>query len=100
VDIVGGKEDKIIVTYSTSTPEQDKDVKVEADIKDAWGTLKVEGPRNNFRYTIQIPEKTNLYVRISAGDLKIARIEGHKDVESHAGDLTIDLDHPEKYGDV
>jgi len=100
VDIVGGKEDKIIVTYSTSAPEQDKDVKVEADIKDAWGTLKVEGPRNNFRYTIQIPEKTNLYVRISAGDLKIARIEGHKDVESHAGDLTIDLDHPEKYGDV
>jgi hypothetical protein len=100
VNIVGGKEDKIVVTYSTSKPEQDKKVKVEADIKDAWGTLKVHGPHNNFHYTIQIPEKTNLYVRMSAGDLKLSGIEGHKDVESHAGDLTIDLDHPEKYGDV
>ena len=71
VDIVGGKEDKVIVTYTTSKPEQGKDVKVEADMKDAWGTLKVHGPHNNFRYTIQIPEKTNLYVRLSAGDLKI-----------------------------
>jgi hypothetical protein len=100
VEIVGSKENEVIVTYTTSKPEQAKDVRVEADMKDAWGTLKVHGPHNNFHYTIQIPEKTNLYVRISAGDLKISGIEGNKDVESHAGDLTIALDDPKKYGEV
>jgi hypothetical protein len=100
VDIVGGQENKIVVTYSTSRPEQEKDVRVEANLKDTWGTLKVSGPHNNFRYKIQIPAKTNLYVRLSAGDLEITGIEGHKDVESHAGDLKINLDHPEKYGEV
>jgi hypothetical protein len=100
VDIVGSKDNKIVVTYATSKPEQAKSVRVEGDIKDTWGTLKVSGPHNNFRYTIQIPEKTNLYVRISAGDLKISGIEGNKDVESHAGDLTIKLDDPTKYGEV
>jgi hypothetical protein len=100
VDIVGSKENKIVVTYTTSKPEQAKSVRVEGDIKDTWGTLKVSGPHNNFRYTIQIPEKTNLYVRISAGDLKISGIEGNKDVESHAGELTIKLDDPTKYGEV
>jgi hypothetical protein len=99
-DIIGGKENKIIVTYTTSKPEQDSKVKVEANINDRWGTLRVHGPGNNFRYTIQIPEKTNLHVRMSAGDLEITGIEGHKDVESHAGDLKINLDHPAKYGDV
>lgn len=100
VEIVGGKEDKVIVTYTTSKPEQIKDVRVEADMKGTWGTLKVHGPHNNFRYTIQIPEKTSLYVRMSAGDLRISGIEGNKDVESHAGDLTIQLDDPKKYGEV
>ncbi len=100
VEIVGSKENKVVVTYTTSKPEQSKEVKVEADMKDSWGTLKVHGPHNNFHYTIQVPEKTNLYVRISAGDLKISGIEGNKDVESHAGDLTIKLDDPAKYGEV
>lgn len=100
VEIIGGKENKVIVTYTTSKPEQAKGVKVEADMKDSWGTLKVHGPHNNFRYTIQIPEKTNLYVRLSAGDLKISGVEGNKDVESHAGDLTITLDDSTKYGEV
>lgn len=100
VEIIGGKENKVIVTYTTSKPEQAKGVKVEADMKDSWGTLKVHGPHNNFRYTIQIPEKTNLYVRLSAGDLKISGVEGNKDVESHAGDLTITLNDPTKYGEV
>ena len=99
-DIIAGKENKIVVTYTTSKPEQDSRVKVEANINDSWGTLRVHGPRNNFHYTIQIPAKTNLYVRMSAGDLEITGIEGHKDVESHAGDLKINLDHPEKYGEV
>jgi hypothetical protein len=66
-DIIGGKEDKIIITYTTSKPEQAKNVRVEADLRDTWGTLKVHGPHSNFRYTIQVPAKTNLYVRMSGG---------------------------------
>jgi hypothetical protein len=100
VDVVGSPENKIIVTYTTNRPDQAKDVKVEANLKDSWGTVKVRGPHNNFKYTVQIPQKTNLYLRISAGDIDVKGITGSKDIESHAGDMRIEAGDPAQYGEV
>jgi hypothetical protein len=47
------------------------------------------GPSNNTHFRIEIPAKTNLYVRMSAGDAEIRGVTGDKDVELYAGDLTI-----------
>jgi hypothetical protein len=100
VEVVGSPENKIIVTYTTSRPDQAKKVKIEANLKDTWGTVKVSGPHNNFKYTVQIPQKTNLYLRISAGDLDVKGITGSKDIESHAGDMKIEAGDPAQYGQV
>jgi hypothetical protein len=100
VEVVGSAENKIVVTYTTSSPDHGKKVKVEANLKDTWGTVKVSGPHNNFKYTVQIPQKTNLYLRISAGDLDVKGITGSKDIESHAGDMRIEAGDPAQYGQV
>lgn len=100
VDVVGSPEDKIVVTYRTSKPDQAEDVTIKADLRDTWGTLKVSGPHNNFHYTVQVPAKTNLHLRISAGDLEVKDIIGSKDIESHAGDLTVYVGDPSQYGEV
>jgi Putative adhesin len=100
VDVVGSPENKIIVTYMTSRPDQAKNVHVETNLKDTWGTVKVSGPHNNFKYTVQIPQKTNLYLRLSAGDLDVKGITGSKDIESHAGDIRVEAGDPAHYGEV
>ena len=49
-----------------------------------------DGPSNHFKVDIQVPAKADLYVRLTAGELRLERVEGSKDVELHAGDLRIE----------
>jgi hypothetical protein len=44
-----------------------------------------------------LPTRSGLRVRLTAGDLTVEGIEGNKDIESHAGDLTIDVGRAEDY---
>jgi hypothetical protein len=62
--------------------------------------VSTDGPTNHFRVRIQVPARSNLYVRLTAGELTIKGIEGDKDVELHAGELDIDVVRPEDYGHV
>jgi hypothetical protein len=100
VEIVGSKSNEIVVTYSGKDENNVAKVRVEGDVHDTWATLKVSGPHNNMRYTIQVPEKTDLYLRVPAGDVEVHGIEGNKDIESHAGDLTVEAGDPKQYGEV
>jgi len=100
VDIVGSKSDEIVVSYKCKRSEDERKVKIEGDIHDNRGTVKVSGPHNNFSYTVQVPEKTDLHVRLSAGDLEVKGVVGNKDIESHAGDLTVEAGDPNQYGEV
>ena len=59
------------------------------------------GPVNNGpSIFIEVPKATNLYVRLSFGDLNIEGISGDKDVEMHAGDLNIEVGSPADYAHV
>ena len=44
--------------------------------------------------------QVNLTVRLSVGDIRIAEIEGSKDVQSHAGDVCIAVGDPQHYSQV
>ena len=58
------------------------------------------GPRNDLTITVQVPKKSNLVVRIFAGDVEVKGITGNKDIELHAGDLTIGVGDPSDYAHV
>ena len=49
---------------------------------------------------IEVPATTNLFVRLTAGDLNVEGIEGDKDIASHAGDVNVDVGDPTSYGPV
>jgi hypothetical protein len=51
-------------------------------------------------FTILVPRQSDLYVRLSAGELRIDDIRGSKDVELHAGDARIDVGRAEDYNSV
>ena len=57
--------------------------------------IRVSGcPRNNFEITVEMPKSSNLYVRMFAGELIVKGIAGDKDVELHAGHLTMEVGKP------
>jgi hypothetical protein len=75
--------------------------KVNVTTKDTHGNVSVrETPHNNFRATIEVPQTTDLVIRLAAGDLKVEAIGGNKDVESNAGNVDIVTGDSAQYASV
>jgi hypothetical protein len=97
--IVPGDSENIVVDCGAPSQEQLKRVKVEIKRTGTNADLYVsETPNNDFRATIEVPRRSNLWVRLSAGELVVKDVEGDKDVRVYAGRLQIDVPHPELYG--
>jgi len=95
--ISGSSDHKIRLDWSVRDTDQLSKVTARADVKGADATITTDGPSNHFKVNIQVPTRTDLYVRLTAGDLRIQQIEGNKDVEVHAGDVRIDVGRAEDY---
>ena len=98
--ISGSKEPHLRVLWRVRNAEDLPRVRVQADVKGSVATLATDGVRNGFEVEIQVPTRSGLHVRLTAGDLTVDGIEGNKDIESHAGDLTIDVGRAEDYSHV
>jgi len=91
--------DNIVVTCSARSEERLKEVKVEIKIAESHANVYVtHTPNNNFNATIEVPRRSNLWVRLTAGDLNVGNIEGDKDLELRAGQLTVAVPRPQDYG--
>lgn len=93
-------DNKIHVRWSTRYDEDLASVKVRIEVNDREAVIRTSGPHNNFRVEIEIPARSHLYARLTAGELRIQGIEGSKDIESHAGEIDIDVGNPASYGRV
>ena len=98
--ISGSTEPRLRVLWRVRNAEDLPRVRVKADVKGSEATLATDGVRNGFEVEIQVPTRSGLHVRLTAGDLTVDGIEGNKDIESHAGDLTIDVGRAEDYSHV
>jgi hypothetical protein len=97
--ITPGDSENIVVTCRAHTEEQLKRVKVEIKPTAVSADVYVsETPHNNFQATIEVPRHSNLWARLSAGELDVEGVEGDKNLEVRAGRLQIDIPHPELYG--
>jgi hypothetical protein len=100
--IQAGAGDKVVVRYYGDAAEV-KRVQTRFEVNGATAKLIVEDtPHTNsdFHGVIEVPARTDLVVRLSAGDLKVGRIEGSKDIQSHAGDMNIEIGDAQDYGNV
>lgn len=98
--IVAGRSDQILVRWKTTTPEEQASVKVDVRIRQADADITVTGPRNHLDVTIELPARTDLDVRFSAGDLRIRGLAGNKRVEAWAGRIDIEVGRPDDYASV
>jgi len=96
--VIGSDEQKIKISYWGKNASEVHDVKVSLRTTGNTGVLHVHGgPRNDFRIEIQIPKASDLFLRMPAGDADVENLVGDKDVELHAGDLTMTVGSPAEY---
>ncbi|HZU22467.1 MAG TPA: hypothetical protein VE998_06505 [Terriglobales bacterium] len=75
-------------------------VRARINVNGRKAIVVTDGPTNNMHYTVEVPKSANLTVRLSAGDLRIAEIEGDKEIHLHAGDVRVAVGDPRQYKDV
>lgn len=87
-----------IVVSCRAHAEELKRVKVEIKPTDASADVYVsETPHDNFQATIEVPRHSNLWARLSAGELVVEDVEGDKNLEVLAGRIQVDVPHAEQY---
>ncbi len=76
-------------------------VQVDVTVRGGQASVVTKGSDNhNLRVTIELPERTAITVRLSAGDLTIRGVRGNKDIHSWAGDVDIEVGNPDDYRSV
>ncbi len=99
--IVGRENNKISVRLEGKNSSNAQDLTVRFKRADHDADLRISGgPRNGLQVTVEVPAASSLYVRMPAGDLSVEGVSGDKDVELHAGDLTISVGNAADYGRV
>ncbi|MGH9644518.1 MAG: hypothetical protein ACRD3Q_19110 [Terriglobales bacterium] len=97
--IKAASSDNIVITYPPNPNRDSRDVKVEIKMTPSHADVYVRNtPHNNFNVTIELPRHSNLWARLTAGELTIENLEGDKDVELWAGQINFDVPHPDEYG--
>ena len=91
-----GNGDRISVHWEPNEPankkklEEMKKIKVHVETSGLITTIRTERPTQYARMVIEVPARTDLYIHIRAGDVKIEGIEGNTNIHVTAGDLKLD----------
>jgi len=99
--VTGSTENRVRLDWSVRDADKLARVEARAEVRERDLRITTNGPSNNhLKFTIQVPNQSDLYVRLTAGDRTIEGIRGNKDVELRAGDLRIDVGRAEDYNKV
>jgi hypothetical protein len=99
--VVGGLDNKITVRITGRNADRASDVRVQLEGSNDSADLTVSGgPKNDLEVIIEVPKKTGLFVRMTAGNLELQHVVGDKDAELHAGELIIDVGEASDYSRV
>ena len=90
-------DNRIRLHWSVRDQSRLRGVQADVEVDGSEATIVLDGPSNNFRATIEVPARSDLSVRLSAGELSVENIVGDKDIRLNAGELRIDVGHPEDY---
>ncbi len=101
VRISGTDSNKISIHYEGRHADDIANVVVHCKKMGSSARVDISGgPRNEFQIWIEIPRETELQVRMPFGDLNIDKVHGGKDVELHAGQLTMSMGDPKDYAQI
>jgi hypothetical protein len=105
LQIVGTDQEAIHVSCTASSDETVRDVALHFSPTPNGGRLSIEGAHlrhgnNNLEVKIEVPRRTNLSVRMFAGEVSVKEVKGDKDIDLAAGQITISSIHDGDYRSV
>ncbi len=103
VQIVGTAEPRISVEIGgrNARDQRARKLKVRFRRDGRDGEMRIKGgPKNDLTIIVRIPSVTDLNARVSAGEVQVENVRGHKDVSLSAGELTVDVGDPADYANV
>jgi hypothetical protein len=99
--IVGGDSDQISFHVDGKNRAQAKRMQIVLKrSSDGMDLTLSHVPKKEAQVTITVPRESNLFARMSGGDLSVEGVTGDKDIELVAGDLSIQVGDPEEYAHV
>lgn len=104
LEIVGSDQDGLRVSCTAGSQDDADNVQLRFSPGSGGGRLAIEGAHfhhgnNNLEVKIEVPRRTNLRIRMPAGEVRLEEIKGDKDVDLYAGQITIS-DHEWDYRSV
>lgn len=105
IEIVGTDQETIHVSCTAGSEHTAEVVYFHFTPRPDGGRLSIEGIHpghhdNNLHIRIEVPRRTNLRVRMFAGEVKVEDIKGDKDIDLGAGQITISSIHAWDYKTV
>jgi hypothetical protein len=103
LEIVGTDQEVIHLTCTAANAENARDVHIRFSGNQDDGKLTITGgglKHGNLQVRIEVPRKTSLRVKMSAGQVKVEDIAGNKDIDLYAGQITISSARPWDYRSV
>lgn len=101
IHIAGSDDHKVVVHVGGTEGSRSTNITARFERSDNSAELHISGgPHNSVTITVQVPKNSNLFVRIPAGEVEVKDIAGNKDIELHAGELTIAVGSPAEYAQV
>ena len=95
--IRGYPESAIRVRWTTRQGRDEKKARADIQIDGGSATVRTRGPRNRFLVEIDVPQRADLDLTLTAGDIRIRGVEGDKRLSMWAGDVTIEVGDPALY---
>lgn len=98
--ITGQDSRRLRVRWTADDENAAQQAKVVVDVKDKAARIATDGSPNDFRVEIDLPSRTDIVLRLSAGEVQISGVEGSKDISAWAGEVTVEVPDPAQYGKV
>ena len=90
----GSSNDRLAIRWTARENVKLTDLQklsVEVQVAGTTALVDTDGPADRVFFTIEMPARSDLHLRMRAGELRVDGIEGHKDIRITAGDVKIEV---------
>ena len=87
-----GASDRIVVRWTPDRHARIKDVhdlRVSVRVTGSTGTIVTSGETDHMDFVIELPARSDVHLRMRAGEITLQGIDGHKDIRMTAGELKV-----------
>jgi hypothetical protein len=103
LEIVGTDAETLRVTCTADNQDAAKQISIHAEASPGDAKLEITGdygPHNNLKIRVEVPHRTSVRVRMSAGQVDVGQLMGDMDIALTAGQITLRGLHTRDYRKV